>query len=47
LEDFCGSISERIIRKDLVLVYEIIDEYFDFGYAGITTSDEMAIHIEY
>jgi hypothetical protein len=28
-------------------MYEIIDEYFDFGYAGITNSDEMTRHIEY
>jgi hypothetical protein len=39
--------SERVIRRDLVLIYEILDEYFDFGYAGITTSDELTRHIEY
>jgi AP-4 complex subunit mu-1 len=47
LEDFCGPISEKVIRKDLVLIYEILDEFFDFGYAGVTNTDEMTRHIEY
>jgi hypothetical protein len=29
------------------LIYEILDEFFDFGYAGITNSNDMADHIEY
>jgi AP-4 complex subunit mu-1 len=47
IEDFCGPISEKVIRKDLILIYEVIDEYFDFGYAGVTSTDEMSRHIDY
>lgn len=47
MEDFCGPISERVIWKDLILIYEVIDEYFDFGYAGVTSTDEMSKHIDY
>lgn len=47
LEDFTGPLSEKIIRKDLIIIYEVIDEFFDFGYAGITNTDEMSNHIEY
>lgn len=47
LEDFTGPLSEKIIRKDLIIIYEVIDEFFDFGYTGITNTDEMSNHIEY
>ena len=32
IKDFCGVITEEGIRKNFVLVYEIIDEMIDFGY---------------
>ena len=47
IEDFCGPISEKVIWRDLILIYEVIDEYFDFGYAGVTSTDEMSRHIDY
>lgn len=47
LEDFIGPLSEKIVRTNLVLIYDILDEYFDFGYAGITSSDELSKHIDY
>jgi AP-4 complex subunit mu-1 len=33
VKDFCGVISEEGIRKNFVLVYEVIDEMIDYGYA--------------
>ena len=30
--DFLGEYSEKMIRKNFVLVYEIINEMMDFGY---------------
>ena len=32
IKDFCGEINEDTIRKNFVLIYEIIDEMIDFGY---------------
>eukprot|EP01053_Blabericola_migrator_P001449 Blabericola_migrator_1__1448@NODE_1381_length_4673_cov_78_048198_g926_i0_p1_GENE_NODE_1381_length_4673_cov_78_048198_g926_i0NODE_1381_length_4673_cov_78_048198_g926_i0_p1_ORF_typecomplete_len508_score67_79Adap_comp_sub/PF00928_21/1_4e35Clat_adaptor_s/PF01217_20/3_1e16_NODE_1381_length_4673_cov_78_048198_g926_i03741897 len=32
IKDFCGVLSEDCIRKNFTLVYELIDEMFDYGY---------------
>lgn len=39
-KDYCGILSEESIRKNFVLIYELIDEMLDFGYPQ-TTSTEM------
>ncbi|CRH00063.1 AP-4 complex subunit mu, putative [Plasmodium relictum] len=31
-KDFCGQITEEIIRMNFILIYEIIDEVIDYGY---------------
>jgi len=37
-KDYCGVLSEETIRKNFVLIYELLDETLDFGYAqGIST----------
>lgn len=30
--DYCGMLSEETVRKNFVLIYEIIDEAFDYGH---------------
>jgi AP-4 complex subunit mu-1 len=30
--DYCGVLSEESIRKNFVLIYEIIDEVIDYGH---------------
>ena len=30
--DYCGVINEETIRKNFVLIYEIIDEIIDYGH---------------
>ena len=30
--DYCGIINEESIRKNFVLIYEIIDEVIDYGH---------------
>ena len=30
--DYCGVLSEESIRKNFVLIYEIIDEIIDYGH---------------
>lgn len=32
IKDFCGIMNEEAIRKNFVLIYEILDEVVDFGY---------------
>ena len=32
IKDFCGVLSEEAIRKNFVLIYEILDEILDFGH---------------
>jgi len=32
IKDYCGVFTEESIRKNFILVYEIIDEMIDFGH---------------
>lgn len=33
IKDYCGVLSEESIRLNFVLIYELLDEVLDFGYA--------------
>jgi AP-4 complex subunit mu-1 len=35
-KDYCGTLSEESIRKNFILLYELLDEMLDFGYPQIT-----------
>jgi AP-4 complex subunit mu-1 len=39
IKDYCGVLSEESIRKNFVLVYELLDEIIDFGYPQTTSTD--------
>ena len=39
IKDYCGVLTEESIRKNFVLIYEIVDEAIDFGYAQSTSTD--------
>eukprot|EP01071_Lankesteria_metandrocarpae_P015063 Lankesteria_metandrocarpae@DN9287_c0_g1_i1.p1 len=39
LKDFCGVLCEDGIRKNFILVYEILDEMLDFGYPQLTRTE--------
>lgn len=45
IKDFCGILTEESIRKNFVLVYEIIDEILDFGYPQLTSTDLVKDYI--
>ena len=45
IRDFCGVMSEESIRKNFILVYEIIDEMIDFGYPQSITTDSIRPYI--
>jgi AP-4 complex subunit mu-1 len=41
IKDFCGAINEEVIRKKLVLIYEILDEIIDFGHPQLTNTSHI------
>lgn len=45
IKDFCGVLSEEAIRKNFVLIYEILDEIIDFGYPQLTSTEIIKPHI--
>mmetsp|Transcript_106345 Transcript_106345/g.300885 ORF Transcript_106345/g.300885 Transcript_106345/m.300885 type:complete len:442 (-) Transcript_106345:93-1418(-) len=47
-KDFCGVLNEESIRKNFVLVYELLDEMIDFGYMQTTNTEHLksCIHNE-
>jgi AP-4 complex subunit mu-1 len=47
-KDFCGVLNEESVRKNFVLVYELLDEMVDFGYPQTTNTEHLksCIHNE-
>ena len=41
IKDFCGNFSEDSLRKNFVLVYEIIEEMLDFGFPQASSSEQI------
>lgn len=48
VKDFCGVLNEESIRKNFVLVYELIDEMVDYGHPQTTNTEHLksCIHNE-
>eukprot|EP00698_Gefionella_okellyi_P006877 TRINITY_DN165_c0_g1_i1.p1 TRINITY_DN165_c0_g1~~TRINITY_DN165_c0_g1_i1.p1 ORF type:complete len:453 (-),score=88.58 TRINITY_DN165_c0_g1_i1:32-1390(-) len=44
-KDFCGLLNEEAIRRNFVLIYELLDELLDFGYPQMTTPGQLKPHI--
>mmetsp|Transcript_44939 Transcript_44939/g.50388 ORF Transcript_44939/g.50388 Transcript_44939/m.50388 type:complete len:488 (+) Transcript_44939:78-1541(+) len=40
-KDYCGTLSEEAIRKNFILLYELLDEMMDFGYPQITRTQNL------
>lgn len=47
-KDFCGVLNEEAMRRNFVLIYEILDEILDGGYPQHTTTERLkqCIHNE-
>jgi len=47
-KDFCGVLNEESIRKNFVLMYELLDEMVDYGYPQTTNTEHLksCIHNE-
>ena len=41
LQDYCGLLSEEAVRKNFVLVYELLDEVVDYGYPQNSSSEAL------
>lgn len=37
--DYCGVLNEESIRKNFVLIYELIDEIIDYGHPQLMTTE--------
>ena len=41
IRDYCGVINEEVIRKNFVLIYEIIDEIIDYGHPQLMATENI------
>lgn len=41
IKDFCGVLTEDAIRKNFILIYELLDEIIDYGHPQITTTEKI------
>ncbi|MFQ6642247.1 hypothetical protein Gotur_018699 [Gossypium turneri] len=45
IKDYLGVLSEDSLRKNFVLVYELLDEVIDFGYMQTTSTEVLKSYI--
>jgi AP-4 complex subunit mu-1 len=45
MRDFCGVLSEESLRRNFVLIYELVDEAIDAGYPQTTASEILKLSI--
>ena len=45
VKDYCGVFNEEAIRKNFILVYELLDEMLDYGYPQCTTTEGLKNYI--
>ena len=41
MQDYCGLLSEEAVRKNFVLIYELLDEVVDYGYPQNSSSETL------
>ncbi|XP_073685857.1 AP-4 complex subunit mu-1 [Garra rufa] len=46
VKDYCGSLSEKSVRMNFALIYELLDEMVDFGYIQTTSTDILKNFIQ-
>lgn len=45
IKDYCGMINEDTVRRNFVLIYEILDEIMDYGYPQATATEQVQVYI--
>jgi AP-4 complex subunit mu-1 len=44
-KDYCGILTEEAVRANFTLVYEVLDEVFDYGLPQSTTNDTLKPYV--
>ena len=44
-KDYCGLLSEEAIRKNFILLYELLDEMIDYGYPQVTATESLKMFV--
>ncbi|GMN35596.1 hypothetical protein TIFTF001_005401 [Ficus carica] len=45
IKDYLGVLNEDSLRKNFVLVYELLDEVIDFGYVQTTSTEVLKLYV--
>mmetsp|Transcript_8958 Transcript_8958/g.24088 ORF Transcript_8958/g.24088 Transcript_8958/m.24088 type:complete len:536 (-) Transcript_8958:54-1661(-) len=45
MADFLGTLNEESVRRNMVLVYELVDEMVDFGYPQLTSTEALKAYV--
>lgn len=45
LSDFLGGFDEELLRQNFILVYEIVDEFFDNGFPQLTNTIDVILSL--
>ncbi|XP_056021958.1 LOW QUALITY PROTEIN: uncharacterized protein LOC125652832 [Ostrea edulis] len=45
-KDFCGVVSEDSLQENLLLILEVLNEYMDFGFVQLSTTEKLQPHIQ-
>ncbi|XP_068130139.1 AP-4 complex subunit mu-1 [Hyperolius riggenbachi] len=46
IRDYCGDLSESVVRLNFALIYELLDEVLDYGYIQTTSTDMLKNFIQ-
>jgi AP-4 complex subunit mu-1 len=44
-KDYCGVLSEEAIRRNFILIYELLDEVMDYGLPQATDTELLKMHV--
>ncbi len=45
LKDYCGVLTEESVRANFTLIYELLDEVFDWGYPQMASTDSLKAYV--
>ncbi|XP_062309606.1 AP-4 complex subunit mu-1 isoform X2 [Osmerus eperlanus] len=46
IKDYCGNLTEKSVRMNFALIYELLDEVVDYGYIQTTSTDILKNFIQ-
>jgi len=45
IKDYCGGVTEDIVRRNFTLIYEILDEVVDYGHPQETAAEKVKVFV--